>query len=783
MTNLPPWDAATIGVVLALLIGAAGAVLYLGLKQLGERRRLTGAEARLEALLAEGPAEPLVVAADGALTIGPRLAQWLGLDAVPGFVEDLLGADGAFEHGDAEPLRKDLAGAQRAGRGFRRPVRARGAARALLAVGMPAGRRIAAPGAAVVWFFDASESQGEIARLSAERDQLANAFDALAAMLEAAPLPMWYRDAELRLSMVNIAYVRAVEAGDAADVVARQLELIEGQGTGGPLAGAARARETGEIVTQIVPATIGGARRSLSIHDVPLPNGGVAGYAVDVDELEQAHSQNRRFVEAQRAMLDRLSAGVAQFGPDRALAFCNVPFRRIFAMRPEWLADRPEFDRVLERMREAGRLPEVRDFPGWKADRRQWFTAAAEAQEENWHLPGGTHLRVVAQPLPDGGLLLIFEDRTEEVQLASARDTLLRVRAATFENLFEAVGVFAADGRLQIWNNKFRTLWGLEEPFLAGHPRVDALAREAAARLANPQRADLIGELVRSATQERQQRQGRVAFADGRHFEFAAVPLPDGNALFAMLDISDSRRMERALRDRNEALEEADRVKTAFVANISYELRTPLTSITGFAEMLEGGYAGALTVDAAGYVEAILESSARLRQLIDDVLDLTGEGGGQPLDRRPFEMAEACREAAATVAGRAIAKGIDLAVDLLPSAGRMQGDRRRIVETVEHLLDHAVMTTPSGGRVLLHADGNVPTARIVVSDDGPGMDEAAAGRAFERFAGMSRAGEGGRALGLGLPLAKRFVEAHGGTIQLVSEPGEGTLVTVELPRK
>ena len=782
MTDLPAWDAALVGVVLALLIAAAATALYFGLRQLSDRRRLARGEQRLEALIAGGPAEPLVVAADNRLEMSERLAAWLGMERAAEFVDDLLGGEGPLEPGDAEALRHDLIAAQRAGRTFRRPVRARGGARALLVAGQPAGRRVAAPGSAVLWFFDASESQGEIARLSAECAQLGEAFDALAAMLEAAPLPMWYRDTELRLAMVNSAYVRAVEGTDASNVIARQVELIEGQGTGGPLAGAARARETGEIVSQLLPATIGGARRSLSIHDVPLPGGGIAGYAVDVEELEQARATNRRFLDAQRAMLDRLSAGVAQFGADRSLVFCNVPFRRMFAMRPEWLADRPEFDRVLERMREAGRLPEVRDFPGWKAERRQWFTAAADASEENWHLPAGTHLRVVAQPLPDG-LLLIFEDRTEQVQLASARDTLLRVRAATFENLFEAVGVFAADGRLQLWNNKFRTLWGLEEEFLAGHPRADALAKEAAARLANPQRADLIGELVRSATQERQTRQGRVAFADGRHFEFAAVPLPDGNALFAMLDISDSRRIERALRDRNEALEEADRVKTAFVANVSYELRTPLTSITGFAEMLEGGYAGALSADAAGYVEAILESSARLRQLIDDVLDLTGEGGGQPLDRRPFELAEACREAVAAVAARASAKQIDLAVELLPSAGRMQGDRRRIAEAVEHLMAHAVATTPAGGRVLLHADGNVPTARIVVSDNGPGMAAEESARAFENFARVGRAADGARALGLDLPLAKRFVEAHGGTIELVSEVGEGTLVTVELPRK
>ena len=146
--------------------------------------------------------------------------------------------------------------------------------------------------------------------------------------------------------------------------------------------------------------------------------------------------------------------------------------------------------------------------------------------------------------------------------------------------------MFAADGRLQLWNNRFRALWGLEEAFLSGHPRVDVFAQAAAGQLATPNRSALIPELVRSATMERQQRGGRVAFADGRHFEFAAVPLPDGNALFTMLDITDSRRAEQALRDRNQALEEADKVKTQFVANMSYELRTPLTSIGGFAEML-----------------------------------------------------------------------------------------------------------------------------------------------------------------------------------------------------
>ena len=356
----------------------------------------------------------------------------------------------------------------------------------------------------------------------------------------------------------------------------------------------------------------------------------------------------------------------------------------------------PEFDRILERMREANRSPEVRDFPGWKAERVGWFRQASGGIEEQWHLPGGTHLRVVAQPLPDGGLLMIFEDRTEEVQLASARDTLLRVRTATFDNLFEALGVFAADGRLQLWNNRFRALWGLEEDFLTSHPRVDAFADRVAERLATPGRSALIVDLVRSATIERQQRGGRVAFADGRHFEFAGVPLPDGNALFTLLDITDSRRAEQALRDRADALEAADKVKTAFVANMSYELRTPLTSISGFAEMLHGGFAGPLPETATGYVEAILESTERLGLLVDDVLDLTRDQADGGIAREDVEMARVARAAADTIRPIAARRKLDFAVEMHRSLGRVTGDRRRLQETIEHLLRHAVEQTPEG---------------------------------------------------------------------------------------
>ncbi|AXJ96168.1 MULTISPECIES: PAS domain-containing sensor histidine kinase [unclassified Sphingomonas] len=782
MIQLSVMAAVVAGAVLALLVAGGGYALYLGWRWRGEASAAVARVREWEALRQVSPAMAMLVRADGRVEMPPRLVDWFGLSSAPRFLQD-LGGDGGLPDDEAAALANDVKAAQRAGRAFVRALHPQGSGRSITVRGARAPGDLGATGAVVLWTLDATETQGEIARLTAEVDELSAAFDALTGLIEAAPLPMWYRTPDFRLAMVNRAYVRAVEGKDAADVVGRELELVEGSGRGGPKAGARLAREEGRPQVATLPATIGGERRAFYVHDIPLPTGGVAGYAVDIEDLEQSRADAKRFAEAQRAMLDRLSAGVAQFGPDRGLVFCNQPFRRMFAMRAEWLADRPEFERVLERMREASRLPEVRDFPTWKAERRQWFVPGEDAVEENWHLSGGTHLRVVAQPLPDGGLLLIFEDRTEQVQLASARDTLLRVRTATFDNLFEALAVFAADGKLQLWNNRMRTVWGFEEEFLAAHPRVDAFAEAAASRLATPNRAALIPELVRSATAERQQRGGRVAFADGRHFEFAAVPLPDGNALLTMLDITDSRRAEQALRERANALEAADKVKTQFVANMSYELRTPLTSISGFAEMLHGGYAGALSPEGDQYVQAILDSVERLGLLIDDVLDLTQGGDEAEVARVDVDLAAVARQAADTIQPAAKRRKLDFAVELARSTGRVTGDPKRLKEVIEHLLRHAVAATPEGGRILLHADGNATRARIVVSDDGYGMDAAAVAHAFDRFAepGMQPTGE--RALGLGLPLAKQFVEAHGGTIELVSEPGQGTLVTVELPRR
>ena len=468
-----------------------------------------------------------------------------------------------------------------------------------------------------------------------------------------------------------------------------------------------------------------------------------------------------------------MSAGVVQFGPDHTLAFANLPFQRLFAFRDQWLAEKPEFARVLDRMRENGKLPEVRDFPAWRGERENWFRTA-EPSEENWLLPDGTHLRVLAQPVPDGGLLLIFEDRTEQAQLASARDILLRVRTATFDNLFEGIAVFAADGRLSIWNRLFAETWGLADDILIKHPRLDELLPLLAQHLKKPSQISIIGELVRMTTANREQRRSKASFADGRMFQIATIPLPDGNALFTMLDMSDSLKMEQALRDRNSALLEADGIKAKFLANMSYEFRTPLTSISGFADLLKAGVAGELNDQAMEYVQAILTSSDRLAEQINTVLDYSqSEAGALPIARETVDVQKLLATLAETKAEFAGARGVSLHLQLDEAPTAFPLDPKRIVQAVGHIIDNAIRYHRSGGEVLLFARNSGDACEIVVSDNGPGISKKNQAAMFDSDEGVLQ--------GLGLPLAKQLVESHGGNFKLDSKVGEGTTVIMTLP--
>ncbi|MBH5322814.1 PAS domain-containing sensor histidine kinase [Aurantiacibacter sediminis] len=778
--ELSPTALALLGLLLAAWTATAVWLVVGSLQRTRATRQTKATLRRLSRMIDDSPAIPLLVKADGKIEGPERLAAWLGLDALPDFLSELSDAQNGLSEGDLEQLHEAVRRTQKTAAPFRMMVTPQGSEKSLAVRGQLANAAIASGGAALIWWFDFSESQGELSRLRSETARARNDFAALVGLIEAAPMPMWFRSADMELRLVNSAYVDAVEAKNAAEVVDQQIELVERVDGLDAKQIAKQAQDRDTPIERIVQATVGNQRRTLRVSDLPLGIEGVAGYAIDIEELEEQGRAFRAFRAAQRSMLDQLSVGVAQFDEDRRMTFANQPFQRIFALPTSMQVEPARFERFLDSARDKSRLPEVRDFPEWRAELAQWFQADAP-EEDQWTLPDGTHLRIVAQPMPDGGLVMVAEDRSEQLALSATRDTLLRTRTATFDSLFESLGVFAPDGRMQLWNRSFPAIWGLPEEFFDEHPHVDKLLDRISNRLARPGQRKAIGETVRAATLDRKEKGGRVVLSDGRTLEFAGVPLPDGNGLLTVMDVTDSTKAEAALRERAKALEEADAVKTRFLANMSYEFRTPLTSIGGFAELLQSGVAGDLSEQGREYVGAILASVERLSTQIESVLDLTqSEAGLLPIAREDLDVLSFMTHLVRSREEALDAKNITLDLRGDKSAGTVKADRRQLGRALGNLLDNAIAATPESGRILVALTRRKSGVKMVISDNGEGMKPSELARALDGYRLAGSDGKDGKR-GLGLPLARQLIEAHGGRLEIQSEKGAGTTATVLLP--
>ncbi len=254
--------------------------------------------------------------------------------------------------------------------------------------------------------------------------------------------------------------------------------------------------------------------------------------------------------------------------------------------------------------------------------------------------------------------------------------------------------------------------------------------------------------------------------------------------LAAIHDISDRKRIENALWAAKEEAEVANRTKSEFLANMSHELRTPLNAILGFSEILESGLVGDLSEKQKEYVNDIHASGGHLLSLINDVLDLSKiELGEMDIADEEIDLGEAVKTCARLMTDRLERGGLHLRTQLCDPPVSIRGDGRKVKQVILNLLSNAVKFTEAGGTITVRGGmDEAGCAYLAVSDTGIGMSPDEMEKALAVFgqvdSGMDRNFEG---TGLGLPLSKSLIEGHGGKLEIESEPGVGTTVTVSFP--
>ena len=515
------------------------------------------------------------------------------------------------------------------------------------------------------------------------------------------------------------------------------------------------------------------------------------GIAYDLTELDKATSTLKSHIDANERTLDQIHTAVSIFGANKELLYYNTAFKTLWALDDATLAGRAYHGEILSTLRNSGKLPEPSDFAKWKSAQLALYHVDlsaddairdGDAPDEVWALPDGRSILVSKQRHPFGGVMVAYEDITEKISLEAEFNTQINVQKATLNNLAEGVAAFGADGSLRLFNKAFQKLWRLDPKDLNGEPHLENVL-EQVAKLADTS-DEIIDQIRRSVTSkspvDRVSVTGtKLTLNDGRTFEFGLEPLPDGAMLTYFLDITDSVAREVELKERNAILENADRLKSKFVDHVSYQLRTPLSTIIGFTEMLDGQMFGVLNDRQKDYIGSILSASYHLRDLINDIIDLAViDAGKMELDAKPTDVRILLEGAATFAALKAEDTKVALKIECPKDIGEADLDERRIKQVLFNLLSNAFAYTSAGDTVVLGAERRENTVAFYVTDTGRGLSEDDQAKIFDAF--ESRGPNAGA--GLGLALVKRFIDLHGGWVKFDGNDGEGVNVMFNIPQ-
>jgi len=601
----------------------------------------------------------------------------------------------------------------------------------------------------------------------------------IGAVLAMLAQPAWIRDGNNKLVFANQAYVKL---GAEMGLSTSENELPE-------IFPASRIaqhrcqleRSGGRVMVDSQSEALPGYRVSLS-----RIKGGSAGCLIAKTD-KSAPVQNSAMEHA-GGIIGTLTTPVAVFDPEGRLTQFNSAYADLWQLDENWLQAGLHERAIIDRLHRQDLLPAKPDYQAWRNEHLQHY-ANPRPREEDWYLPDGRTINVIAAPAAsEGGMIYVFEDVSDRLKLESANKALIHVQRETLNALSEGVAVFSTDGRLRLHNPRLSSIWKLPMNDLGLKPHINQIA-EACGRNLSRDGEEIWLKLKQSIVDlnpSRTDKSGRFSRSDGCLIDYAIVRLPDSQTMLTFVDVTRSANYEQVLKERNDALVTADRLKDAFVRNVSYELRSPLTNIIGFADLLASDSFGELNAQQRAYTDYIRASSTTLGVLIDNILDLAHvDAGIAELDLEELDVGQLIEKAktglAVNLAGADGEQPLNLKVHLPEQMPKFVADGARIVQILYNLLSNAARFSDPGARVDLRVEARGDWIRFVVEDHGVGVSEQMQAALLQRFEGKSVEGLQ-RGAGLGLTIVNAFVELHGGNIEMRARKPNGTSVIVNLPR-
>jgi signal transduction histidine kinase len=762
---------------------------------------------RMEAFLSALPLEYCGWSSDGMVAYSRGFCKYLNVD----IIHTIADIGKALTKSDETALDSHYIDLQRSGHSFNMVVKLKDLSRVLRLSGQRGQDTTAAQSYNILWLEDITDSARSNEALQSQLDITNKDHKKLLHLTSSLPMPLWMYNGRQELVWCNDAYSKIVDANDNEAVEKQKhlaINLGKEKGKVSSRKLAEQALQAKEPLTQDGTVIVEGERKTYHTEHFKLENDDLSGgFARDLTEENRLRNEISRYQSASTKLLENFSSAIAIFSADEKMEFYNSAFSSLWEIEEEWLNNRPKLGEIMDKLREQRKLPEQADFRAFKQSWLGMFTSLLQPHEDMLYLPDGRALRLMMAPHPLGGLLVTFDDVTSRLELESSYNTLIAVQRETLDNLAEGVAVFGSDGKLKLYNPPFLKLWDFKTKDLNDEPHITALtdqmkvffdentkgkkSSKKETKSENNEYWEKVKTMLSAYGLDRKDHKELIRRADGVYIELSQVALPDGGVMMTYRNVTDTMRVERALREKTAALEEAEKLKTDFLANVSYQLRTPLNAIMGFSEILSNEYFGTLNDRQKEYSEGISEAGNRLMSLIDNILDLsTIEAGYMTLTRDALNVHTVMQDIFTLTHDWVGKETLHAHIEVKDDIGMVLADKRRLKQALLNLVRNAISYTPGGGHIYLSAKrekpkGKEPQIVMSVRDTGIGIPEEDQKRVFEPFERGSVDDEGlirqQNGTGLGLSLVKNIVDLHGGEVTIDSKLGEGTTISIVMP--
>lgn len=505
------------------------------------------------------------------------------------------------------------------------------------------------------------------------------------------------------------------------------------------------------------------------------------------DEVEK----HRRIEAALRESEERLKAFINNF---QSLISLKDLEGRYLLVNEEYIRQFGHFGAPedIEGKRALNVLPDSVAGPSARHEREVIETKSQITEEREIPTADGPviHLATKFPLLNDAGEVTavgtISTDITERKRMEKGLAKALDEFSAVMETIDYGIAFMGPDLKARIINRAFQDMWGIPDELVAQNPTmadfINYNRHNGIYKVADEDFDAYVEQRVAAV------RNGTIApmeleRADGKTYRYQCIALPDGGRMLTYFDITGRKRMEKALKDAVDDAEGANQAKSEFLAAMSHDLRTPLNAILGFADIMNGQYLGPLDDKYVEYAQDIRSSGEHLLALVNDILDLSAiEAGKHSLNKETLSTAEVISECTKIVADKARLCGIDLITDVPAGVAPIYADRRAAKQILLNLLTNALKFTPEGGKVIVSAATSNGMTGLTVADTGKGIAKDVIPGLTSPF---SQLGQNPylteKGWGLGLAIIKSLVDLHDGSLDIESEPGKGTTVTVRLP--